>query len=554
MISGPPLASPCLIKKTLSGIEEPQMPVLTPEQEQIGKDNFTTAVQTVRSGGVSRRDVLKGAAAGTLGLGAALAGYSELKGDPVRVGFIGTGDEGNILMAQHPPEYMNIVAVADLRPENRERAMLGDGNDDRIGLIRKLGADKAAKIQVFNSHKAMLEKAKELELEAVVIATPLVTHHPIAIDCLNAGLHVLTEKLMARTIAQCKEMIRTARDKNLLLAVGHQRHYSVLYDNANNLVQNGLLGDIKHIRAQWHRNNSFPNSDAWMKRASGEDRNLKPEDVQPFGFEDVNQLVNWRLYNHTGGGLMAELGSHQMDACSIFLGKVHPIAVTGFGGKNFYGIPGVGPEDKWNDNREIDDQIFVIFEFPGSEYDANDPNKKRDKCIVTYSSINTNKFEPYGEIVYGTRGTMFMKTEKEAMLWKEEGRGSTGGGPDQRLWVVSGSASGGGPALEAYETNSGPKEAAGTDWATNVSRGYTEEMEHFAYAIRNHGPNYWPEGKPIPPKDGGLRCNGVVAMADAIMAMTANIAMDKQIRIEFKDEWFDPESDATPEDEFGATV
>ena len=35
---------------------------------------------------------------------------------------------------------------------------------------------------------------------------------------------------------------------------------------------------------------------------------------------------------------MAELGSHQLDAASIFLGKVHPISVTGFGGKNFYGV------------------------------------------------------------------------------------------------------------------------------------------------------------------------------------------------------------------------
>ena len=502
------------------------MPVLTPEQEQIGKENFTGAVHAMNSANVTRRDLMKAAAAGGVGLGAAIAGYHELKGNPVRVGVIGTGDEGSILITQHPPEYMDVVAIADLRPTNRERAMNGDGNEHRVGLIKKLGPDKAGKIQVFDNHKAMLDQAKELNLEAVVIATPLKTHASIALDCLDAGLHVLTEKLMARTVKQCKDMINSARSKNLLLAVGHQRHYSVLYDNANNLVQNGLLGDLKHIRAQWHRNNSFPAGDSWRKGIPSADKGLKPGDLESFGFNDVNQLVNWRLYNETGGGLMAELGSHQMDACSIFLGKVHPIAVSGFGGKNFYGIEGVGPKDKWEDDREIDDQIFVIFEFPGSVYQADDPEKSRDKCIVTYSSINTNKFEPYGEIVYGTRGTLFMKTEKEAMLWKEDGRGSVGGGPDQRLWVVSGSATGGGPVMEAYETTSGAAvESGGTDWATNVSRGYTEEMEHFCYAIRNHGPDFWPNGQPIDPKSGGLRCNGVVAMADAIMALTANIAM-----------------------------
>ncbi|MCA9090679.1 MAG: Gfo/Idh/MocA family oxidoreductase [Planctomycetaceae bacterium] len=514
--------------------------VLTPEQEQIGKENFSDAVN------FTRRDFIKGAAAGGVGLGAAYVLTEELKANPVKVAFIGTGDEGGVLMSQLPVEYMDVVAIADLRQTNRDRAFKGDGNDVRVGLVRKLGAEKASKVRAFKSHKELLENAKDLGVEAVVIATPLVSHAPIALDCFNAGLHVLTEKLMARTVTSCKEMIRSAREKNLLLAVGHQRHYSVLYHNANSLVQSGMLGDIKYIRAQWHRNNSFPAGDSWRKSVPKTDAEaLKDVDLTPFKFDDVNQLVNWRLYNSTGGGLMAELGSHQMDAASIFLGKVHPLAVMGYGGKNFYGIEGVGPEDKWDDDREIDDNIYVTFEFPGKNYEKNN----RDKCIVTYSSINTNKFEPYGELVYGSRGTLFMKTEKEAMLWKEDGRGSTGGGPDQRLWVVSAKASGGGPVMEAYETTSGPAKGTGDgpNWADNVSRGYTEEMEHFCYAIRNHGPDYWPNGKPRPVEDGGLRCNGVVAMADAIMALTANIAMATGKKIEFKADWFDPDSDAAPE-------
>ncbi|MFG0294740.1 MAG: gfo/Idh/MocA family oxidoreductase, partial [Maioricimonas sp. JB045] len=80
-----------------------------------------------------------------------------------------------------------------------------------------------------------------------------------------------------------------------------------------------------------------------------------------------------------------------------------------------------------------------------------------------------------------------------------------------------------------------------------VSRGYTEEMEHFCYAIRSQSPDYWPGGEPLAPSKGGLRCNGVVAMADAIMALTANLAMATHKRIEFKSEWFDPDSDAAPE-------
>ena len=505
--------------------------VLTPEQEEIGKDNFREAVPPV-----SRRDLMKGAAAGAMGMGAAYFGYEKLEGNPVKVAFIGTGDEGNVLLTEHPPESMEIVAIADLRKENLKRAMAGDGNDARIGLVNKLGADRAGKIKQYPDHRALIADKDALGLEAVVIAVPLSQHAPITMECLDAGLHVLTEKLMAHDIKECKEMIRKAEEKGLLLAVGHQRHYSVLYENANQLVQNGLLGDIKFIRAQWHRNNSFPGSDSWQKGSqvrAAEKAGLTDEKAKEFGYDSVEELVNWRLYNETGGGLMAELGSHQMDAASIFLGKVHPIAVQGYGGRNFYGVKGVGSVDKQRDTREIDDHIYVTFEFPGPNYEQD----KNDIAIVTYSSINTNRFEPYGETVFGSRGTLIMKAEKEALLYKEEGRLSKGGGPDQRVWVVAGSGdAGGGAALEAYETTSGAAQAAptGTDWATSISRGYTEEMEHFAYCIR--------EGLPA----STLRCNGRVAMADAIMALTANRAMALHQRIEFKDEWFDVDSPATP--------
>ena len=178
-------------------------------------------------------------------------------------------------------------------------------------------------------------------------------------ECLQAGLHVLSEKLMAHNIKQCKEWIREAIKQNKLLSVGHQRHYSVLYDNAASLVHSGLLGDIKFIRAQWHRNNSFPNSDQWNPSIKKEDMEALKDTVQEFGYPSVEHLVKWRLFNETGGGLMAELGSHQMDAASIFLGHVHPIAVQGYGGKNFYGVKGVGSEDKQEDPRETSTITFM---------------------------------------------------------------------------------------------------------------------------------------------------------------------------------------------------
>ncbi|MDA0283545.1 MAG: gfo/Idh/MocA family oxidoreductase, partial [Planctomycetota bacterium] len=220
--------------------------------------------------------------------------------------------------------------------------------------------------------------------------------------------------------------------------------------------------------------------------------------------------------------------SHQMDAASIFIGKVHPLAVQGYGGKNFFGMEGVGPKSAWKDDRDIDDQIFVTFEFPGKTHEKNE----RDISVVTYSSVNTNGWEPYGEAVFGSRGTVVMKTEKEALLYKEPSRDSPGG-VEQRIWVVS--SKDGGPVLDSYETSapSASANSAQQGMGPKISRGYREEMEHWAYCIR--------KGKDE------LRCNGRVAMADAIMALTANLAMKHRKRIEFKADWFDPASEAAPE-------
>jgi predicted dehydrogenase len=517
---------------------------LTPEQQQLGKDNFHEAVS------FTRRSFLVGAAATVPALGAAYFGYAAIQGNPVKVGFIGTGDEGSVLLTQHPPEYMDIVACADLRAKNRERALKGDGNDVRWGLIRKLGRDTAMKVKLYADHKELLNKHPEIE--AVVIAVPLCQHAEVAIDCLKAGKHVLTEKLMAHTVSQCKEMIRTAKDKKKLLAVGHQRHYNVLYDNANALIRNGLLGDLKFIRAQWHRNNSFPGADSWRpggytdesfaKKFSADiaelegrakEKNLPLDEflAKEFGYPSMQRLVNWRLYNNTGGGLMAELGSHQLDAASIFLGKVKPIACQGYGGKNFYHVKGIGSADQQADDRDIDDHVYMTFEFPGPHYDED----KNDVCIVTYSSISTNRSEPYGETVFGSRGTLIMKMEQEAMLFKEAS-GSSGGGVDQRLYVINGND--GQPALSA-SASLGPSKAAAVADIGKVSRGYAEEMEHFAHCIRTN--NFGSI------KEGGLRCPGEQGMKDAIMALSSNLAMKHKKRIVFKDEWFDPASDAVPE-------
>ena len=365
---------------------------------------------------------------------------------------------------------------------------------------------------------------------------------------MKAGKHVFCEKLMAHNVRECKEMCRVARETNKLLAIGHQRHYSVLYDNANYLVQNGHLGEIRHIRALWHRNNANPRIakdkdgkpifdpktglpeyvkdvegnivyiDGWKPDIPELDKKV---DFAKYGYKSLDELVRWRLYNRTGAGLMAELGSHQLDACSIFLGKRHPLAVTGIGGTFFY-----------TDDREVDDHVFTLFEFPGTG--------KNDHVVVTYSSINTNSFDNYGEMVMGSRGTMIVEAEKEILLYKEAGHTTV-----SRLTSITMEKGGGGkPVMEVSPSTAGPSAASslGGLATADPSRGYREELEHFAYCVR-HGDasNYHADTEHQP------RCRGEVALADAVIALTSNLAMKQKRRIEFDERWFDYTSPEVPE-------
>ena len=69
-------------------------------------------------------------------------------------------------------------------------------------------------------------------------------------------------------------------------------------------------------------------------------------------------------------------------------------------------------------DRDIEDHVYCIFEFPAPGYDPKDPAGKDQKIGVEYSSINGNGFGGYGETVYGTGGTLLIEKELEALLYR----------------------------------------------------------------------------------------------------------------------------------------
>ncbi|MBU4273116.1 MAG: Gfo/Idh/MocA family oxidoreductase [Planctomycetes bacterium] len=545
------------------------------------------------SAGVNRRDFILGTlATGAVvggGLGAFYFGYEKSLGSPLRVGVIGAGDEGSVLIGAINSDYLEVRSIADIRPYSIWRAFHGDHYSDaaleaRPGLLSKYGwkneTEARRHVKVYEledgGYENLINNAKRDGVEAVIIALPLHLHAPAAIAAMRAGLHVMTEKLMAHSVHECKDMARVAKQTGMILATGHQRHYNILYANAVDSIRRGLLGDLHYIRAQWHRGN-MPGRDSWQQPMP---KKVKPKDhlanvlfdkrkeyrkelssargaamdrcrarleqveaqlddkiveAEKFGYQSnqitdasgkviyecppIEELIRWRLWDRTGGGLMAELGSHQLDAASIFIAAMH-------GGEKQMPLSVAAAADRplFPPDRDVEDHVYCLLEFPTPGYNADDPLARGNKIGVQYASINGNGFGGYGEMVFGTEGTLILEQEQNMLIAKDSDK--TNG--------VQVTEAGAGPTLDTQATF-GPTTATQAGGPVKVSRGYSEELEHWAWCIRHPDPYNQP------------RCGPKVALGDAVIALTTNIAARGGARIEFQKEWFDPDSDETPE-------
>lgn len=86
--------------------------------------------------------------------------------------------------------------------------------------------------------------------DAVVVATPLRQHFKLAKAALLAGAHVLVEKPLASSSAECEELIFLAASRGLTLMVGHTFLYSAPVEMIKTLVVSGDLGEIRYINSQ----------------------------------------------------------------------------------------------------------------------------------------------------------------------------------------------------------------------------------------------------------------------------------------------------------------
>ena len=85
------------------------------------------------------------------------------------------------------------------------------------------------------------------ELDAVVIATPVVTHYELAKQALSAGKHVFVEKPQAQSSAEAEELLAIAEERNLVLMPGYLLLYHPAVSKLKELIDAGELGDILYL-------------------------------------------------------------------------------------------------------------------------------------------------------------------------------------------------------------------------------------------------------------------------------------------------------------------
>lgn len=321
------------------------------------------------SDSVSRRTFIGSTAAAVAG---ATAFRSTAQTDArAHIGFVGLGTRGQQLLTLFQSiENAKVVALCDdYRPHldvAQQRALPG--------------------FTPYNNFNLMLTNEA---LDAIVIATPPNQQHAMCAAAIDRGLAVYCETPMGLTIDEGLDLADRVRKSNAIFQVGLQRRTNAVYEQAEAMIQTGMLGEITAVKCQWHVN-------------SDERREVPVSQENP-NYAKLDRKLNWRLYRDLSQGLMTEFGVHQLDVVNRMLGTA-PRRVMAMGGNDF-----------WHDGRDAYDNVFCTY-----EYEVGTSNGNSRVVRAAFSSVLTNAYEGMTELVMGTKGT-FLLSPKLGLYYRELG-------------------------------------------------------------------------------------------------------------------------------------
>ena len=226
----------------------------------------------------------------------------------VRFGLIGYGAWGtHHARAIASVAEAELVAIAARSRESRDRAV----------------ADHP-RARVYADYRDMLS-LEEIDVADVVLPSHL--HHAVASDVLRSGRHLLLEKPMALSLDQCDELIRLAREKKRILAVGHELRHSSLWGKVKELIVSGAIGEPLYALIELWRRPYRLGSDGWRY--------------------DINRVGSWIL----------EEPIHFFDLARWYFSAAgEPV--------NVYATA----NSKQPDHPELQDNFSAVIHFPGGRY------------------------------------------------------------------------------------------------------------------------------------------------------------------------------------------
>lgn len=179
-------------------------------------------------------------------------------------------------------------------------------------------------VEVTDDWRAVLARP---DLEAVDVVLPSHLHHEVGRAVLEAGKHLLMEKPMALSIADCDDLVALARAKGLRIAIGHEFRYSALWGRVKELIDAGAVGDPLYGMIELWRNPYRLGSEGWRY--------------------DIRRVGNWIL----------EEPIHFFDLARwYFSGSGNPVSVYARANARDPARP------------ELQDNFSAIVNFPGGRY------------------------------------------------------------------------------------------------------------------------------------------------------------------------------------------
>ncbi len=261
----------------------------------------------------------------------------------IRYGVIGTGMMG----VEHIHNVMAVdgavvTAVSDPHPESIEWARVAVG----------LSADLAT----FDNHIDLLDSGL---VDAVVIASPNYTHHRILLDALERPVHILMEKPLCTTLADCREVVEVADASPFDRVVWMGLEYRYMPPTQRLLAEldAGTVGDVKMVAIREHR------------------------------FPFLPKVDNWNRFSRNTGGTLVEKTCHFFDLMMQITGA-KPVRVFASGDQS------VNHLDEHYDGEvpDILDNAYVVVDFDDGSRGL------LDLCMFAEASVNEQEIVVTGDV------------------------------------------------------------------------------------------------------------------------------------------------------------